>query len=994
MTDEVMFCGDPGHSHGPKRCTTCGKLVKPAQAAPNVSPESLNTFKTVIENMMSEGENPLDEMDSLYEDAEDLGIPRSVAAQVIVEMASGSADSNLELKIYYDTAVANMGVANGNSILSLRLENSSPKSFEKILIEFKHPEEQTPIVFEPVKSLRKGKSTQVEASLKLNLVGQHSIRDGEIRIFALNGSVQVFRLASSIRMSAENSHVSKSTSNTNVVHNETHGGGVIDASKFSGGGTSGSAKLDVWESVRLKKVNAKEQGTMESLAESKSTVVTTNESQTVTQVISTDNSSGAVNSTITQTVTVTSPVVEEYVEPVPAPEIQKQPEPEPEPDPEVIPEPSVKSIDAPLRGFSEKTHLQTGFLDPGEDEHGGFREISDFEYEDLTCLENLKNELLNEFIRLVALMSDGQPNKLSGFYKPVDVDFPLLKNIAASASIKMTDVLAVAVPGSQDADLKSLSGAATVVTPDGLFIFEGQGVQVDLKVNYSWVFMNLNGWGLFSQDFGSGYYIAMIGDEATDVALPGLTFDLRKNEDQLGSARLYSFAYKRFRQLMRTVYSIENFDEEEDSGDDQASDDSDEVTYKYRIEMSGFGGEIVLGAIPRATYDYFKTNQIEVADYISDSDSFSHIPPEHQFAEDGAWFSVDNIIHEYGVELDDSCILRVVDEDGDEVWSSPLGVDALINAGITINCLGSHYVFEQADGTAVFMGQSTEKGTFFAAEFSLEEPFEPSNLSLGYYDIDGWDISASIQYAGEDLENEGADTTGKGNNYSLTLVGEEEPVVEEPVAAVVEAPVVVLEEEEPEELEEEELEEEEDDELAMAAQRFFAMYAFVTQYCDEDADRPIHLYTEDDEDGGEVSKTLADQLAPLFPNDALLAVCEEDPQSTHGTNGELIAWNGLATVVTSSGLFHVKSNGNGSYELDGKTAYLSWVKFFVDCKANLMIRSDVPDIWIGTSDSYLVKSSYVDYSGSISTWIYFDEFVKPELLERFSDFKQLALSRA
>ena len=171
------------------------------------------------------------------------------------------------------------------------------------------------------------------------------------------------------------------------------------------------------------------------------------------------------------------------------------------------------------------------------------------------------------------------------------------------------------------------------------------------------------------------------------------------------------------------------------------------------------------------------------------------------------------------------------------------------------------------------------------------------------------------------------------------------------------------------------------------------MYAFVTQYCDETADRPIHLYMEED-DGGEISMTLAEQLIPLFPNDRLLAICEDDPQSGHGSNGELTSWNGLATIISSSGLYHVKSNGHGAYELDGKTAFLSWAKLFGDCKANLMIRSDVPDIWVGTSDSYLIKSSYVDYSQSISTWIYFDEFVKPELLERFSYFKQLALSRA
>jgi hypothetical protein len=882
-----------------------------------------------------------------------------VAAQVIVELSSGSNEDNLELKLFYDTSVANMGVANGNSILSLRLENSSPKSFEKILIEFKHPEEQTPVIFEPVKSLGKGKTKQVETSLKLNLVGQHSIKDGEIRIFALNGSVQVFRLASSIRMSAENSQVSKNTSNVTNVRNETHGGGVIDASRFGGGGTSGSAQLDVWEFVRLKKVNAKDQGTMDSIAESKSAEVSSNEAQIITQ-------------TITQTVTVRPPAAEAYIEPIQEPKVLKEIEPEPEP----VQQPSAKSVTATPSRAVEKTNIIMGTLNPGEDEHGGFRAISDFEFEDLGSLENLKNDLLNDFVRLIALMSDGQPNSLSVFYKPVDVDFPLLKAIAASASIKMTDVLAVAVPGSGGSDLKQLNGVATVMTKDGLLIFEGQGTQVDLKVNYSWLFMNENDWGLFSQDFGSGYYIAMIGDEATDVSLPGLTFDLRKNEDKLGAIRLYDFSHERFGQLMRSVSSIQALIEGND-GQDEESDDSLEVTYKYRIEMSGCGGEISLGVVSRETYDYFKANQIDVADYITDSDSYSNIPAEHQFAEGGAWYEVDNIIHESGVELNNSCVIQVTDADGDEVWSSALDIETLINAGVTVNCLGDFYVHEQPDGTAVFMGQSTEKGTFFVAEFSTDEPFDPANLSLGYFDVDGWDISAAISYDGEDLDNEGGDTIGKGNNYSFTLIGEPNAQTEDASA-----------------LSHEEEEEEGDDELAMAARSFFAMYAFVTQYCDEDAERPIHLYMDDEDDGGEVSKALVAQLSPLFPNDRILAICEEDPNSGHGVGGELTSWSGLATVITNTGLYHVKSSGAGAYDLDGKTAYLSWTKLFGDCKAGLVIRSDVPDIWVGTSDTFLIKASYVDYSASISTWIYFDEFVKPELLERFSAFKQLALSRA
>ena len=288
----------------------------------------------------------------------------------------------------------------------------------------------------------------------------------------------------------------------------------------------------------------------------------------------------------------------------------------------------------------------------------------------------------------------------------------------------------------------------------------------------------------------------------------------------------------------------------------------------------------------------------------------------------------------------------------------------LVNAGVTINCLGEDYVDDEADGTVVFLGVEHQRGTFFVADLELEDSFDPARLRFDYHNANGWSVSQTLWYDGEAYEIDGPDTVNTSAQFSLTLVGEEAILAAEQAALAAQvAPVVEEEEEEPEG----------EDEVAQAAQRFFAMYAFVTQYCDEEADRPIHLYMDDEDDGGEVSRSLAEQLAPLFPNDRLLAVCEEDPQSLHGANGELSGWNGLATVVTNSGLYHIKSNSSGAYELDGKTAYLSWAKLFGDCKANLMIRSEVPDIWIGTADAYLVKASYVDFSSSVSIWIYFDD---------------------
>ena len=97
MTDEANFCVDPTHKHIHKRCSDCGGLVKPptSQSIPQVSQESLDKFKNFVENMMSEGEDPLADMESLFEDAEDLGIPKEIALNVITELTSGSSDSNL-----------------------------------------------------------------------------------------------------------------------------------------------------------------------------------------------------------------------------------------------------------------------------------------------------------------------------------------------------------------------------------------------------------------------------------------------------------------------------------------------------------------------------------------------------------------------------------------------------------------------------------------------------------------------------------------------------------------------------------------------------------------------------------------------------------------------------------------------------------------------------------------------------------------------------------
>jgi hypothetical protein len=73
-------------------------------------------------------------------------------------------------------------------------------------------------------------------------------------------------------------------------------------------------------------------------------------------------------------------------------------------------------------------------------------------------------------------------------------------------------------------------------------------------------------------------------------------------------------------------------------------------------------------------------------------------------------------------------------------------------------------------GTVVFFGVSSEKGTFFEGEIELKTPFDISKLELGYDEIDGCDIINSVKYDGEQIDNWGCDTNGKGSEFGFYLV--------------------------------------------------------------------------------------------------------------------------------------------------------------------------------------------------------------------------------
>jgi hypothetical protein len=204
---------------------------------------------------------------------------------------------------------------------------------------------------------------------------------------------------------------------------------------------------------------------------------------------------------------------------------------------------------------------------------------------------------------------------------------------------------------------------------------------------------------------------------------------------------------------------------------------------EIEITLSGYGGEIVMGRITEAAYDYWQDRD-DLGDYVYDWDNNMEVPADAAFCPDGAWHDVDDICHENGCEASDACRITVDDLlEGKTVWETNLDLTNLDSHGVDTTD-HSHVVPNETepDGTHVFMGQSFEKGVFFAGTVEITEPFDPAQLAISWTDCDGWRLISGVTYSGEEVDGYGAySTTGKGTDFRVYRVErdeESEPVTD------------------------------------------------------------------------------------------------------------------------------------------------------------------------------------------------------------------------
>ena len=195
----------------------------------------------------------------------------------------------------------------------------------------------------------------------------------------------------------------------------------------------------------------------------------------------------------------------------------------------------------------------------------------------------------------------------------------------------------------------------------------------------------------------------------------------------------------------------------------------------YTISMWGYGGEKVMGTVSREVYDYCLDNQVDLTEIAwSDEDT---VQDEMDLDVDmlpftpGSWYECDDMAHTNGVSRNAGTV-QIVDENGETVYEKSL--DDIVGGGCDgepeWSCFDEAWIGSKPAGTVVFIGTSNEKGTFFEGEIKLTAPFDITKLTLQYDEIDGEELVNSVQYDGEDIDNNGGSTDGKSSDFGMYLV--------------------------------------------------------------------------------------------------------------------------------------------------------------------------------------------------------------------------------
>lgn len=254
------------------------------------------------------------------------------------------------------------------------------------------------------------------------------------------------------------------------------------------------------------------------------------------------------------------------------------------------------------------------------------------------------------------------------------------------------------------------------------------------------------------------------------------------SEKQLENLSVYDLNAKGWRSFrVANVFDVV----EVDQAYDELIDTLKDTVRHYRIRLWGYGGEHVYNTVSPAAYEYWSERE-DLEDYVFSNEEYmeeNKVPKGADFLQEEGyetrteWHEFDRLDHVYGVEYY-SARIDITQVENDEYMAKDIET---IVEGETLNewvdqndvslDMKLHTIDNRLDGARnVAFLYSAEKGTFFDGLLSIKggKKFDPKRLLIETIEQPNEDdVVVSVVYDGEEIDNLGGDTNGKG--YYATL---------------------------------------------------------------------------------------------------------------------------------------------------------------------------------------------------------------------------------
>lgn len=178
---------------------------------------------------------------------------------------------------------------------------------------------------------------------------------------------------------------------------------------------------------------------------------------------------------------------------------------------------------------------------------------------------------------------------------------------------------------------------------------------------------------------------------------------------------------------------------------------------KFKINLSGKGGECYLFPLTDEQLQYLSDNEVE-----NDNMDIDEIQSYLKIEDIGE----SNLIVTGPYAESDTLYITVEDEDGNQIFNSEDDDELLDIIFENSNWIGTEY--DNQDFLAI---EDYVKGNFYSFEIELDEPFEADKLSLVITELaESREIVSNILYDGRELDKEWGDYWSKGFYFFLNRV--------------------------------------------------------------------------------------------------------------------------------------------------------------------------------------------------------------------------------